>query len=145
MPCCFHMKSCLDTGLPNPAYPKFCCCLRMKVPNMSYLLQGPEHPNPGMPYTARGFPRYCYLPDNEKGRKVWYCVMGFPTGAPDKWQGGIHWCWKGPCFLGLLLQQGFKLLSFWQAAFMALAAEGQFSLLFFLFPSHLSPPRSWSS
>ncbi|KFP26992.1 putative E3 ubiquitin-protein ligase DTX2, partial [Colius striatus] len=33
-------------------------------------IQGPEHPNPGMPYTARGFPRYCYLPDNEKGRKV---------------------------------------------------------------------------
>ncbi|XP_063154250.1 probable E3 ubiquitin-protein ligase DTX2 isoform X2 [Candoia aspera] len=33
-------------------------------------IQGPEHPNPGLPYTARGFPRYCYLPDNEKGRKV---------------------------------------------------------------------------
>ncbi|XP_064022374.1 probable E3 ubiquitin-protein ligase DTX2 isoform X3 [Pogoniulus pusillus] len=32
--------------------------------------KGPEHPNPGLPYTARGFPRYCYLPDNEKGRKV---------------------------------------------------------------------------
>uniref|UniRef100_A0ACB8EDC1 Uncharacterized protein n=1 Tax=Sphaerodactylus townsendi TaxID=933632 RepID=A0ACB8EDC1_9SAUR len=33
-------------------------------------IQGPEHPNPGMPYTARGFPRYCYLPDNAKGKKV---------------------------------------------------------------------------
>uniref|UniRef100_A0A8D2IM92 E3 ubiquitin-protein ligase n=2 Tax=Varanus komodoensis TaxID=61221 RepID=A0A8D2IM92_VARKO len=33
-------------------------------------IQGPEHPNPGLPFTARGFPRYCYLPDNEKGRKV---------------------------------------------------------------------------
>nr|XP_034995473.1 probable E3 ubiquitin-protein ligase DTX2 isoform X2 [Zootoca vivipara] len=33
-------------------------------------VQGPEHPNPGHPYSARGFPRYCYLPDNEKGRKV---------------------------------------------------------------------------
>ncbi|XP_070586563.1 LOW QUALITY PROTEIN: probable E3 ubiquitin-protein ligase DTX2 [Erythrolamprus reginae] len=32
--------------------------------------EGPEHPSPGLPYTARGFPRYCYLPDNEKGRKV---------------------------------------------------------------------------
>lgn len=42
----------------------------MSMSNMSYVLQGPEHPNPGMPYTARGFPRYCYLPDNEKGRKV---------------------------------------------------------------------------
>uniref|UniRef100_A0A8C7E349 E3 ubiquitin-protein ligase n=1 Tax=Naja naja TaxID=35670 RepID=A0A8C7E349_NAJNA len=33
-------------------------------------IQGPEHPSPGLPYTARGFPRYCYLPDSEKGRKV---------------------------------------------------------------------------
>ncbi|NXX63516.1 DTX1 ligase, partial [Scopus umbretta] len=33
-------------------------------------IQGPEHPNPGKKYTARGFPRHCYLPDNEKGRKV---------------------------------------------------------------------------
>ncbi|XP_029192469.2 probable E3 ubiquitin-protein ligase DTX2 isoform X2 [Acropora millepora] len=33
-------------------------------------LQGPEHPNPGRSYTARGFPRTCYLPDNHKGRKV---------------------------------------------------------------------------
>uniref|UniRef100_A0A452I369 E3 ubiquitin-protein ligase n=1 Tax=Gopherus agassizii TaxID=38772 RepID=A0A452I369_9SAUR len=40
------------------------------VYSISKGIQGPEHPNPGMPYTARGFPRYCYLPDNEKGRKV---------------------------------------------------------------------------
>ncbi|KAM6402907.1 putative E3 ubiquitin-protein ligase DTX2 [Rhynochetos jubatus] len=40
------------------------------VYHISSGIQGPEHPNPGMPYTARGFPRYCYLPDNEKGRKV---------------------------------------------------------------------------
>lgn len=33
-------------------------------------IQGPEHPNPGKPFTARGFPRHCYLPDSEKGRKV---------------------------------------------------------------------------
>ncbi|XP_060049030.1 E3 ubiquitin-protein ligase DTX1 isoform X1 [Erinaceus europaeus] len=33
-------------------------------------IQGPEHPNPGKKFTARGFPRYCYLPNNEKGRKV---------------------------------------------------------------------------
>ncbi|XP_077167698.1 putative E3 ubiquitin-protein ligase DTX2 isoform X2 [Paroedura picta] len=38
--------------------------------SISKGIQGPEHPNPGMPYTARGFPRYCYLPDNAKGRKV---------------------------------------------------------------------------
>ncbi|KFZ49644.1 putative E3 ubiquitin-protein ligase DTX2, partial [Antrostomus carolinensis] len=40
------------------------------VYHISRGIQGPEHPNPGMPYTARDFPRYCYLPDNEKGRKV---------------------------------------------------------------------------
>lgn len=34
------------------------------------VVQGPEHPNPGKPFTARGFPRHCYLPDSEKGRKV---------------------------------------------------------------------------
>ena len=47
----------------------------VSMPSMSYLLQGPEHPNPGMPYTARGFPRYCYLPDSEKGRKVRYHTL----------------------------------------------------------------------
>ncbi|XP_030078211.1 putative E3 ubiquitin-protein ligase DTX2 isoform X2 [Microcaecilia unicolor] len=33
-------------------------------------IQGPEHPNPGKPYTARGFPRHCFLPNNSKGKKV---------------------------------------------------------------------------
>ncbi|XP_063000280.1 E3 ubiquitin-protein ligase DTX1 [Elgaria multicarinata webbii] len=33
-------------------------------------IQGAEHPNPGKKFTARGFPRHCYLPDNEKGRKI---------------------------------------------------------------------------
>ncbi|XP_016413396.1 probable E3 ubiquitin-protein ligase DTX2 [Sinocyclocheilus rhinocerous] len=33
-------------------------------------IQGPEHPNPGQPYSCRGFPRFCFLPDNDKGRKV---------------------------------------------------------------------------
>lgn len=33
-------------------------------------IQGPEHPNPGRPYYAVGFPRVCYLPDTEKGRIV---------------------------------------------------------------------------
>ncbi|XP_038058983.1 E3 ubiquitin-protein ligase DTX4-like isoform X2 [Patiria miniata] len=32
--------------------------------------QGAEHPNPGKRYSARGFPRHCYLPDNEIGRKI---------------------------------------------------------------------------
>lgn len=34
------------------------------------VLQSLEHPNPGQPYTCRGFPRFCFLPDNDKGRKV---------------------------------------------------------------------------
>lgn len=33
-------------------------------------IQGPEHPNPGRPYYAVGFPRVCYIPDTDKGRKV---------------------------------------------------------------------------
>ncbi|XP_036369369.1 E3 ubiquitin-protein ligase DTX4 [Octopus sinensis] len=33
-------------------------------------IQGPEHPNPGKRFTTKGFPRCCYLPENEKGRKV---------------------------------------------------------------------------
>jgi len=30
-------------------------------------VQGPEHPSPGMPYTASNFPRVAYLPDSEEG------------------------------------------------------------------------------
>ncbi|XP_034276183.1 E3 ubiquitin-protein ligase DTX4 [Pantherophis guttatus] len=33
-------------------------------------IQGAEHPSPGKSFTARGFPRHCYLPDSERGRKV---------------------------------------------------------------------------
>ncbi|XP_014244264.1 protein deltex isoform X2 [Cimex lectularius] len=33
-------------------------------------IQGREHPNPGRPYYAVGFPRVCYLPDTKKGRHV---------------------------------------------------------------------------
>ncbi|MGH0181184.1 UNVERIFIED_CONTAM: hypothetical protein FKN15_012505 [Acipenser sinensis] len=32
--------------------------------------KGTDHPNPGKKFSARGFPRHCYLPDLEKGRKV---------------------------------------------------------------------------
>ena len=52
------------------------------VSNFSPLLfQGPAHPNPGKPYTARGFPRHCYLPDSEKGRKVLGCGYGCGHGC----------------------------------------------------------------
>ncbi|KAH7984869.1 hypothetical protein HPB49_025670 [Dermacentor silvarum] len=33
-------------------------------------VQGPEHPRPGTPYTARGFPRHGYLPNNDQGRQA---------------------------------------------------------------------------
>ncbi|KAK6313065.1 hypothetical protein J4Q44_G00164120 [Coregonus suidteri] len=33
-------------------------------------IQTTEHPNPGKKFSARGFPRHCYLPDNNKGRRV---------------------------------------------------------------------------
>ncbi|XP_029956022.1 putative E3 ubiquitin-protein ligase DTX2 isoform X1 [Salarias fasciatus] len=67
-------------------------------------VQGPEHPNPGQPFTCRGFPRFCFLPDNDKGRKVlellkvaWMRRLIFTvgtsstTGEPDTvvWN-GIH-------------------------------------------------------
>ncbi|KAK7929848.1 hypothetical protein WMY93_006243 [Mugilogobius chulae] len=51
-----------------PGHPD-CKTIRI-IYNIPPGIQGPEHPNPGKPYTARGFPRHCYLPDSEKGRKV---------------------------------------------------------------------------
>ncbi|XP_051950985.1 E3 ubiquitin-protein ligase DTX1-like [Xyrauchen texanus] len=33
-------------------------------------IQTTDHPNPGKKFSTRGFPRHCYLPDNEKGRTV---------------------------------------------------------------------------
>ncbi|XP_023411638.1 probable E3 ubiquitin-protein ligase DTX2 isoform X2 [Loxodonta africana] len=46
------------------------CGTILIVYNIPHGIQGPEHPNPGKPFTARGFPRHCYLPDNALGRKV---------------------------------------------------------------------------
>ncbi|KAJ8000812.1 hypothetical protein DPEC_G00184240 [Dallia pectoralis] len=51
-----------------PGHPD-CKTIRI-VYNIPPGIQGPEHPNPGKPFTARGFPRHCYLPDSDKGRKV---------------------------------------------------------------------------
>ncbi|KAK7161427.1 hypothetical protein R3I94_004189 [Phoxinus phoxinus] len=51
-----------------PGYPD-CKTIRI-IYNIPPGIQGSEHPNPRKPFTARGFPRHCYLPDNEKGRKV---------------------------------------------------------------------------
>nr|XP_004666335.1 probable E3 ubiquitin-protein ligase DTX2 isoform X2 [Jaculus jaculus] len=46
------------------------CGTILIVYNIPHGIQGPEHPSPGKPFTARGFPRRCYLPDNAQGRKV---------------------------------------------------------------------------
>ncbi|KAM8969505.1 E3 ubiquitin-protein ligase DTX4 [Sarcophilus harrisii] len=51
-----------------PGHPD-CKTIRI-IYNIPPGIQGPEHPNPGKSFTARGFPRHCYLPDSEKGRKV---------------------------------------------------------------------------
>ncbi|XP_070773535.1 E3 ubiquitin-protein ligase DTX4-like [Enoplosus armatus] len=51
-----------------PGHPD-CKTIRI-IYNIPPGIQGPEHPNLGKPFTARGFPRHCYLPDSEKGRKV---------------------------------------------------------------------------
>uniref|UniRef100_A0A3Q2XC07 E3 ubiquitin-protein ligase n=1 Tax=Hippocampus comes TaxID=109280 RepID=A0A3Q2XC07_HIPCM len=51
-----------------PGHPD-CKSIRI-IYNIPPGIQGPEHPNPGKPFTARGFPRHCYLPDSDKGRKV---------------------------------------------------------------------------
>ncbi|XP_069484969.1 E3 ubiquitin-protein ligase DTX4 isoform X2 [Ambystoma mexicanum] len=51
-----------------PGHPE-CRTIRI-IYNIPAGVQGPEHPNPGKSFTARGFPRHCYLPDNEKGRKA---------------------------------------------------------------------------
>ncbi|KAM8879379.1 E3 ubiquitin-protein ligase DTX4-like isoform 4-T4 [Spinachia spinachia] len=51
-----------------PGHPD-CKSIRV-IYNIPPGLQGPEHPSPGKPFTARGFPRHCYLPDSERGRMV---------------------------------------------------------------------------
>lgn len=38
--------------------------------SISSGMQGPEHPHPGRPYRAIGFPRVAYIPNNDKGKKV---------------------------------------------------------------------------
>lgn len=68
----------------------------LSMTNLSHLLQGPEHPNPGMPYTARGFPRYCYLPDNEKGRKVRYHTLTTSPCLACQAPGKLHSRHKPP-------------------------------------------------
>ncbi|KAK2170392.1 hypothetical protein LSH36_3g23078 [Paralvinella palmiformis] len=53
---------------PLPGYPQ--CGTIIITYNISGGIQGPEHPNPGKPFTSQGFPRRGHLPDNSLGRKV---------------------------------------------------------------------------
>ncbi|KAI8505248.1 E3 ubiquitin-protein ligase dtx1 [Branchiostoma belcheri] len=53
---------------PLPSYVD-CHTIRI-IYTIPHGIQGAEHPTPGKKYTARGFPRLCYLPDTEKGRRV---------------------------------------------------------------------------
>uniref|UniRef100_G1DFZ1 E3 ubiquitin-protein ligase n=1 Tax=Capra hircus TaxID=9925 RepID=G1DFZ1_CAPHI len=59
-------------SLPGPED----CGTILIVYNIPHGIQGPEHPNPGKPFTARGFPRQCYLPNNAQGRKVLELLKG---------------------------------------------------------------------
>ncbi|XP_013781376.1 E3 ubiquitin-protein ligase DTX4-like isoform X1 [Limulus polyphemus] len=61
----------MDVQLIHHSLPGYSHCKTLCITyNIRPGVQGPEHPNPGKPYTARGFPRKCYLPDTDKGRKV---------------------------------------------------------------------------
>lgn len=63
-----------------PGYPK---CGTIVIRYSFYGgIQGPEHPEPGKPYSAHGFPRTCYLPDNKDGNKVRHVF----------WVGGVSMC-----------------------------------------------------
>lgn len=53
---------------PLPGY-NDCSTIEINY-NINSGTQGPEHPSPGQRYTAVGFPRVGYLPNNTKGRKV---------------------------------------------------------------------------
>jgi deltex len=44
-------------------------------------VQGANHPNPGRAFFAVGFPRLCYLPENQTGRKILrFLKIGFDRG-----------------------------------------------------------------
>lgn len=69
-----------------------------------FPLQGPEHPNPGKPFTARGFPRQCYLPDSVQGRKVKATFGKGPLVTGDQGAGWAvgHSVLVTCCVLGIL-------------------------------------------
>ena len=52
------------------------CSHRASSPHgiFTFQVQGPEHPNPGQPYSASNFPRAAYLPDTPDGCR--FCELG---------------------------------------------------------------------
>lgn len=74
--------------------------------------QGPEHPNPGQPYTCRGFPRFCFLPDNDKGRKVRVLSCSTPNTVEGAvlypCLGRLSSSWTSPSVQKLFKSRDFK-------------------------------------
>ncbi|KAG1701750.1 E3 ubiquitin-protein ligase DTX4 [Nymphon striatum] len=60
----------IDYHIIPYSLPTYNCHTIRIVYNIPGGIQTSEHPNPGKRYTSRGFPRHCYLPDNEDGHKV---------------------------------------------------------------------------
>ncbi|XP_076434703.1 uncharacterized protein LOC143274697 isoform X2 [Babylonia areolata] len=58
---------------PLPGHPH-CGTIRVTY-YISPGIQGPEHQNPGHRFTARGFPRSGFLPDDNRGRKILKLLM----------------------------------------------------------------------
>ncbi|XP_041455804.1 E3 ubiquitin-protein ligase DTX1-like [Lytechinus variegatus] len=61
----------MDYHVIPHSLPGFSSCGTIRIIyNIPPGTQGQEHPSPGRRYSSRGFPRMCYLPDNEIGRKI---------------------------------------------------------------------------
>jgi hypothetical protein len=46
-------------------------------------VQGMNHPCPGKPYIVKGFPKKCYLPNNQKGKRVSTGFFYFSCVSPS--------------------------------------------------------------
>ncbi|OXU25506.1 hypothetical protein TSAR_000316 [Trichomalopsis sarcophagae] len=98
-------------------------------------IQGLEHPHPGQTYYAVGFPRVCYLPDNNLGRRVLRLLQiaferrliftigrSVTTGREDvvTWNGIHHKTELGPSTSG----HGYPDVMYLERTLAELAAQG---------------------
>ncbi|XP_074642062.1 E3 ubiquitin-protein ligase DTX4-like [Tubulanus polymorphus] len=60
----------MEYGTFSASLPSFDCETIRIIYTIPPGIQGSDHPHPGKPFSARAFPRYCYLPNNENGRKA---------------------------------------------------------------------------